>query len=80
MAGQSPGLEFSLACVVVSLIAPLGEVKIPLTALKHIIGARIKNHSNSPQRTVDPHGNNLSSISGSVKITAANSMTSCLNL
>jgi hypothetical protein len=39
---------------------------VPLTALKHIIGARIQNHANSPQRTVDPHGNNLSSISGSV--------------
>ena len=39
---------------------------VPLSALKHIIGARIQNHANSPQRTVDPHGNNLSSISGSV--------------
>jgi hypothetical protein len=39
---------------------------VPLTALKHIIGARIQNHANSPHRTVDPHGSNLSSISGSV--------------
>ena len=39
---------------------------VPLTALAHILGARIKNHANSPLRTVDPHGNNLSSISGSV--------------
>ena len=39
---------------------------VPLTALVHILGSRIRNHANSSQRIVDPHGNNLSSITGSV--------------